>query len=46
MSNNDKSGMNTAGGIGAGAVLGALVAGPIGAIAGGILGAILGYSTE
>ena len=41
-----KSGMNTAGGMGAGAVIGALVAGPHGAIVGGLLGAALGHSTE
>ena len=41
-----KSGMNTAGGMGAGAVIGALVAGPPGAVVGGLLGAALGRSTE
>ena len=41
-----KSGMNTAGGMGAGAVIGALVAGPPGALIGGLFGAALGRSTE
>ena len=46
MQKKKKSGMNTAGGMGAGAVIGALVAGPPGAVFGGLLGAALGRSTE
>ena len=39
--------MNTAGGMGAGAVIGALVAGPPGAVVGGLLGKYaFGRSTE
>ena len=46
MAKKKKSGMNTAGGMGAGALIGALVAGPPGAVVGGLLGAALGHSTE
>ena len=38
--------MNTAAGIGSGAVLGAIVAGPPGAVVGAILGGLIGHSTE
>lgn len=38
--------MNTAAGLGSGAVLGALIAGPPGAVVGAFLGGLAGYSTE
>ena len=38
--------MNTAAGIGSGAVLGAIIAGPPGAAVGAILGGLVGYSSE
>ena len=46
MIKNKKSDMNTASGMDAGAVIGALVDGPPGAVVGGLLGAALGHSTE
>lgn len=46
MAKKKRSGMNTASGMGAGAVIGALVAGPPGAIVCGLIGAAIGNSTE
>lgn len=41
-----KNGMNTATGIGSGALLGALIAGPPGAVVGALVGGAIGYSAE
>lgn len=41
-----ENGTNTAGGIGAGAIFGAMIGGPLGAFFGGVIGGLIGYATE